>query len=453
MIAVVADDFSGAAEVAGWAVAAGYTAELCRGFAATSRIAGGAGDNGAGDNDAGNNGAVSVGVSGVGVQDADVVVFDTDSRGIAVAEATARSSAVAAWLRARNVIRVFKKIDSVLRGHVAAECHALRIGLGRGRSLVVPANPRRQRVVREGRYAIAGQPLHETLFARDPDFPAWTDRVVELIERVAPTHRESARGGEPPSIKPTIVSCAADMAEWPSAELIVGDASSLEALDAWTKRLDSDTLPVGGADFFASWLSSFPRVPRSQRTLLVCGSPAAWFQGRAADARTRDLPVLRWTSAALNEFAVDGGTGEAAFLSMARETLAVRGRLLVTCHEDAEHANVTASTEDLLRALRRFARRILAPLLDAQHPGDGRPLVERLLVEGGATTAALVKELGWTRFEALAPVADGITPLVPHIAAGIAADVAADVADGKKEAGRFTLFSKPGSYAWPADLW
>ena len=118
MIAVVADDFSGAAEVAGWAVVAGYTAELCRGFEATSRIASGAGDNGAGD----------VGISDVGVLGADVVVFDIDSRGVAVAEATARSRAVAAWLRARNVTRVFKKIDSVLRGHVAAECHALRIG-------------------------------------------------------------------------------------------------------------------------------------------------------------------------------------------------------------------------------------------------------------------------------------------------------------------------------------
>ncbi|MFM7074044.1 MAG: four-carbon acid sugar kinase family protein [Planctomycetota bacterium] len=452
MIAVVADDFSGAAEVAGWAVAAGYTAELCRDFAVDPRVENRVGDVGASDIGARDVGARDVGAGDVGatninVADADVVVLDTDSRGAPVAEAAARAGAVAAWLRALGVARVFQKIDSVLRGHVAAESHALRVGLGRRRSLVVPANPRRHRVVREGRYAIAGEPLHETHFAHDSDFPAWTDRVVELIERPAPRHHEPFRGGRLTLATPKIVSCAADMAEWPAAELIVGDASSSEELEAWTKRLDGDTLPVGAAEFFASWLSSCPRAKRSLRTLLVCGSPAAWFQGRASDARARGLTVLRWGNAELNHFAAKGDAGEDTLLSMAQETLAVRDRLLVTCHEDDEYASATASTEELLRSLGRFARRILAPLLAATHPRDGRPLVERLLVEGGATTAALVKELEWTRFEALAPVADGITPLVPLVPRG------GDAADGGNGTRRFTLFSKPGSYAWPADLW
>jgi uncharacterized protein YgbK (DUF1537 family) len=514
VIAVIADDFSGAAEVAGWAVAAGFTAVLRRDFAADS--------------------------------EADVVVFDTDSRNLPVDVAANRLSMLATTLRSRGVYRVFKKIDSVLRGHVAAEADALRRGLGRVRALIVPANPRRHRIVRAGRYSIANQPLHETLFAHDPDFPARTDRVIELLW---------------PFSASTIATSAVECDEWPTAELICGDACSVEDLAIWSKRLDGDTLPVGAAEFFAAWLSSqatrvddapslarelpdsdcnsdFPsaapsaskdrkhgvtgddaafheasdrpksdrpkgappkgappkgappkcagresagresarpestspasvamRRPlapsgvtaRSPRTLLVCGSPAAWFQGRAADARARGLVVTRWTSGAVpvppaaamlpadaTLPAAATLPADATLLAGAIETLAARGRLLVTCYEDAPDSSVSATTEELLRALGRFARQILAPLLTATHPRDGGPLIERLLVEGGATTAALVEQLGWSQFVALAPVAEGITPLVP---------VNSTTAGCEASTAQFTLFSKPGSYAWPADLW
>ncbi|MFM7071606.1 MAG: four-carbon acid sugar kinase family protein [Planctomycetota bacterium] len=467
MIAVIADDFSGAAEVAGWAVASGFTATLRRDFAADS--------------------------------DADVVVFDTDSRSLPVDVAANRLSILAASLRAQGVHRVFKKIDSVLRGHVAAEADALRRGLGRVRALIVPANPRRHRIVRAGHYSIANQPLHETLFAHDTDFPARTDRVIELLQ---------------PFSGSTIATSPVECAEWPAAELICGDACSVEDLAIWSNRLDCDTLPVGAAEFFAAWLSSQvvssdiapssfrphpssvsetelqsaalpdsqdrqlgvpeddadcrdaacrdasdgpvsvasrrPHVPngvteQAPRTLLVCGSPAAWFQGRAADARARGFTVTRWTLGAMTHgSANDTRLTDDTRVADAIETLAARGRLLVTCYEDDPVSSNAATTEQLLRALGEFARRILAPLLAATHPHDGGPLVERLLVEGGATTAALIERLGWNRFVALSPVAEGITPLVPAISTS---------AGHEASTPRFTLFSKPGSYAWPADLW
>jgi uncharacterized protein YgbK (DUF1537 family) len=258
------------------------------------------------------------------------------------------------------------------------------------------------------------------------------------------------------------------MADWPTAQLVVGDASSPSELDAWIARLDPQTLPVGAAEFFAAWLASLRGAPSSNtnasavadegfesrrasattapgpRTLLVCGSPAAWFQGRAADARARDLPVMHWTVGTADSNRADG-----TLLRAARETLSTHGRLLVTCHGPEPAGGPTATTDVLLALLAGFARRILAPLLETVHPVDGQPLIERLLVEGGATTAALVNELDWVRFAAAAPVADGITPLIPWRATGDARG-----ADEPRFADmRVTLFSKPGSYAWPADLW
>jgi uncharacterized protein YgbK (DUF1537 family) len=470
VIAVIADDFSGAAEVAGWAVAAGFTAEIRRDFALAP-------DN-RHDRDDGPDGPDGGRLSTVEpplATAAEVVVFDTDSRSLDSARAAARVRAAASWLRANGIDTVFKKIDSVLRGHVAAESLACLHALGRRRALLVPANPRRQRTVRDGQYRVAGQPLHRTAFAHDPDFPATSDQVVDLLARHSSRpddnhatddaqDREGIRAVVAPCVRSNanLPNANPSTAPWPPAALIVGDASTPVELEAWAARLDSDTLPIGAAEFFAAWLATLvDRSPRGDRgsprslqanesperrprTLLVCGSPAAWFQGRAADAQARRLPVLRWTGATAAAGPVNKTDADAKRLATARDTLASVGRLLVTCHDEDTPSGQSRSTEELLRALAAFARQVLAPLLDAVHPSDGRPLVERLLVEGGATTAALVSELAWVRFQAAAPVAEGITPLIPERGA-------------RREKGasepRCMLFSKPGSYAWPANLW
>ena len=61
--------------------------------------------------------------------------------------------------------------------------------------------------------------------------------------------------------------------------------------------------------------------------------------------------------------------------------------------------------------------------------------VGRLLLEGGATAAAVVRELGWTRLCACEVAAPGTGTLRPF---GLAAPI---------------LSIKPGSYDWPMNLW
>lgn len=93
--------------------------------------------------------------------DADTIVIaaDTDTRRLARAEAATRTTNAWQTLSAPGR-RLYKKIDSTLRGNWAAEVAALtRLA---GPAIVAPAFPATGRTVRDGRVIVRGVPLEET---------------------------------------------------------------------------------------------------------------------------------------------------------------------------------------------------------------------------------------------------------------------------------------------------
>jgi hypothetical protein len=80
-----------------------------------------------------------------------------------------------------NPVVIFKKIDSVLRGHVAAELEAQMKAMGKARALIVAANPSLGRTIVNGQYFVGGVPLAETSFSDDPDFPVHTSVVTDIV--------------------------------------------------------------------------------------------------------------------------------------------------------------------------------------------------------------------------------------------------------------------------------
>ncbi|MEV4576278.1 4-hydroxythreonine-4-phosphate dehydrogenase PdxA [Nonomuraea jabiensis] len=89
---------------------------------------------------------------------ADILVVDTDSRHRPPAEAAEAVRSALALASAGRPRLVFKKIDSLLRGNVAAEVAAL-VAPGAG-IVVAPALPGLDRVVRGGVLYLDGVPLH-----------------------------------------------------------------------------------------------------------------------------------------------------------------------------------------------------------------------------------------------------------------------------------------------------
>ena len=353
MIAVIADDISGAAELAGAAARRGLHAEVQTSFEPMSG--------------------------------ADVICVDTDTR-----SKSAQAAAQAAGEAARRVAAVrpewiYKKCDSVLRGHVLAELRAVMAASGRSRSILVSVNPSRGRVVRGGHLYVDDQPLHGTAFARDPEHPRTTSSIEELL------------GGDLSGVAAPDACCGADLA--------------LHAA-----RADACTLACGGMEFFEALLAKhgFAEAAVAKPTagdfpppvtLAVCGSAQAWGR-RRQQALERGIPT----------YSLPLSAGEIA--SSLRSN---RVALIGVGDGPATHG---AGFHELVGAL---ARACAAVLLKVP--------VTRILLEGGATAAAVVRALGWSRLCAQEASPAGIGTLRPLPSMSPIVSI------------------KPGSYEWPAELW
>src|SRR3712207_1977795 len=139
-IAIIADDLTGAADSGVQLVRAGYrTAVVFRGCPVPSE------------------------------SDLDAVALDTDSRPMPAGFAAKRVVEAANAVRDARI--VYKKMDSTLRGPVAAELVAALEATGHRTAVVAPAFPAAGRTTVGGVQLIRGAPVHETGFAEDPKTP------------------------------------------------------------------------------------------------------------------------------------------------------------------------------------------------------------------------------------------------------------------------------------------
>ncbi len=110
-----------------------------------------------------------------------VVGYTTETRNAAPEIAAAAVARAVRHGRALGARLVFKKIDSTLRGPVAAELAALAAEMPEARILFAPANPRVGRTVRGGVLLVRGVPVAETEFGRDPVSPVRESDIRRLL--------------------------------------------------------------------------------------------------------------------------------------------------------------------------------------------------------------------------------------------------------------------------------
>ena len=101
------------------------------------------------------------------LQSARVVSVNTDTRHLPAAQAAARVGGIVQHLGSGGFDIIVKKIDSTLRGNVAAETMALLDVSGRREAVVAAAFPARGRTVRGGVVHVDGKPLAQTAFSKD----------------------------------------------------------------------------------------------------------------------------------------------------------------------------------------------------------------------------------------------------------------------------------------------
>ena len=277
MIAIVADDLTGAAELGGVAFAHGLRAAVLTCVEA--------------------------------VPDVDVVAIDTDTRSRPAAEAAAAVSRATRQLLDAHPTWIYKKTDSLLRGPVVAEIEAMLSATCRPRCLLVPANPSRGRVVRGGELWLGDRRVHQSDFAHDPEHPRLTSRVRDLL------------GPGSDRIEVPDVESDADL------RLVVARATTGGAGELW----------AGAADFFQALLERL--VPAGQRppagrgeeaterVVLISGSRAAWH-GAGEWASPQRGMALRVMPEALTQLEVSEHVADAWTRELA-ELMASSTRVLV----------------------------------------------------------------------------------------------------------------------------
>lgn len=82
-----------------------------------------------------------------------------------------------------NVEYIYKKIDSTLRGSIAAESLAVMEAMGADVVAVVPALPSEGRTTVGGYHLLKGMPLERTEVARDPVFPVYQSHIPTLLQQ------------------------------------------------------------------------------------------------------------------------------------------------------------------------------------------------------------------------------------------------------------------------------
>jgi uncharacterized protein YgbK (DUF1537 family) len=257
MIAVVADDYTGAAELAGIGFSHGLSSGIQTEF-------------------------------GPECPD-ELVAIDTDSRSCPEPVAARRVAHIAGCLLSCGPTWIFKKVDSVLRGPVLAELRSMLLATGKRRAILAPANPSRGRIIRAGHYFVDGRPIEQSAFRNDPQCPIRSSDVLTMLG-----------GHGSPDVR---VAGLDPCPKLPDAGIIVAETSTQEDVARWAASVASSTLAAGGADFFAALLAAKERhrgqsqvvegpPPCGRRTLFVCGSATAWGASRREQCAKHGITLL-----------------------------------------------------------------------------------------------------------------------------------------------------------------
>jgi uncharacterized protein YgbK (DUF1537 family) len=360
MIAVIADDFTGAAETGGVGLRYGLR--------------------------------VVIDTKVREHEDADLIVITTNTRSLPPAKAARKIEQITGQLLRMEPEFIYKKLDSVLRGNIAREIHSQMRIEGKDTALLIPGNPAMGRTIRDGCYFINGIPLHETPFAAKEDFPGKTSLVTEILGRseIGILSRNHEQG-------------------LPGKGIIVGDVSVRDDMIEWTGKLNKNVLAAGGAGFFYEILgmlqgrhidSGTGTSYLRGRTLFVLGSryqeDESKNNGDMGDRLIRsNMPEAIYRNREFTPDLMDAWAGE-----IIRDLEADRKVAILVDHEmhheDGLSKRIRKNTGQLVGMIMKQAR------------------LDNLLIEGGATAWEILKNLKIKKLYPTRELSRGIIQMRPE---------------------------------------
>lgn len=327
-----------------------------------------------------------------------VQALNLDSRSSSAAAAAARHRA--ALYRCHTGHRLFKKIDSTLRGHPAVEMAAMAAVLrergGPSWGLLAPANPAMRRTTHGGRVFVDGRPLEDSVIWRrehsypDADLAAMV-RSAGLRALMLPL---AAVRGEEARLRATFAEAATS--DRTTGTIVVCDAETDEDLGRLVAAAQDDAPgffagTAGLANALARLTSGraavrLPLAPTARGTLVAVGTAAQVSRDAARVLAARDgVDIVRVTPA--------GVAGAAPHEDQAATRLAARlhrGETVVVLLDVPDGAGVALDP----RHAAGFAAALTAAL---EQMGalvvTGGETATALLVQGGVHGIGLLEEI------------------------------------------------------------
>ena len=383
MIAVIADDLTGAAEIGGIGLRYNLKVEIVT--------------------------TVNIDSS------ADLLIIATDTRSMPEEEALKEMEAVTEKLRQIGPDIIFKKVDSVLRGHVMSELKVHLQKLGLTKALLIPSNPAFGRTLTNGRYFVNNKPIHLTSFAHDPEFAITSSRVQHMLR-----------------VDESEINLRGTTDQLPSFGITIGECTTNDDLHYWVSKADKNTLLAGGSGFFVALMELLnlnKQVNADEHfdeltypALFVCGSTHDESRQSIKKIKAAGGPVSYMPHVIIK---TENPAG-LLFDIWADEIVS-----LLNSHKKAIIAIDENSTKDATitaASLRNKKAAVIEKIFQ-------KTTIKQLLVEGGSTAAAIINRLKFNGFSPVKELGPGVIKMK---------------VDGIDD---LFLTLKPGSYNWPSATW
>lgn len=378
-IIVIADDFTGAAEIGGIAYHCGLSVSL----------------------------VTSLSVQGI--PDKDVIVLDTNTRSLDPASVPERILDALVNTDLGDFDLVYKKVDSVLRGPIETEIKTIMQLMKVDFAVLIPANPSKGRIIKNGRYYIDGLLISETDFAHDPEYPRLYNEVELLIRdatAVQPMHSFRTDNVQKQIVMPDIYA-----------------QEHLSQVIAKLKRVKF--LPAGGADFFKALLierfdlkmaRDYPFPKLKGQILYVTGSLHA-----QASQTLAALKNLGYSSFYLPEMALDQ---DLYFHQWSDQILRSyqNGRNTIIARPE----NKISDAAGIKKITSLISEAVLQLILECDR-------MDNIIIEGGETASTIFRRLGNSILDIREVLADGVVKV-------------------KVRQLNISIIVKPGSYRWPQEF-
>ncbi|PRY48327.1 uncharacterized protein YgbK (DUF1537 family) [Arcticibacter pallidicorallinus] len=354
MIAVIADDFTGAAEIGGIAVRLGWK--------------------------------VVINTVVAPEPEADVLIIATNTRSKTPEEARAIIRQITSELMQLQPQLIYKKIDSVLRGNVREELLEQIAVSGKKRALLIPANPSLKRVIQDGVYFFEGAPLHRSRFSTNSRERVKSSNVVDLVG-TGQSDVDVVSLGDPFMHK----------------SLLIGNASNEGDLGHWAERLDDETVLAGGSSFFHALLKhlgskgDIEKQPLilGKRILYVCGSAFQGSRSMVANAFDSGKKVA-YMPAELFCDDVDRAKLMVHWQETAARFLENNDAVIIA----VDQIN-SADAVKLDRSISEIIAEVVSNIMQ-------RLNVHELVIEGGETASVIMNKLNYNKFHPVQELSPGV---------------------------------------------